>query len=211
MKLNQPITRKKVVYPTKRTMNLYYKPDRTTKSATVSLYVLFALVVLLALAKLLVYDVLMDLRDKQELLDQNQRELAVYGEELKDYDQILLEYERFAATPEEMVTDRMELLALIDKAVRSTAKVDNVSISEEQMLLQFSGVTLKETAKIVQALEKSPLVASTTVNTAATTENKSRVQATILIQLVGQGESTDVTGAAGTTDATGVTEGGEQS
>lgn len=36
--------------PTKRTMNLYFKPDRTTRPATVALYVLFVLVVLLGLS-----------------------------------------------------------------------------------------------------------------------------------------------------------------
>ena len=46
--------------PTKRTMNLYFKPDRTTRPATVALYVLFVLVVLLGLSKVLVYDLWME-------------------------------------------------------------------------------------------------------------------------------------------------------
>ena len=32
---------KKSAYPTKTSMNLFYKPDRTTKPATVALYTLF--------------------------------------------------------------------------------------------------------------------------------------------------------------------------
>ena len=37
------MSRKKDEYPVKQTLNLYYKPDRTTKPATIALYVLFVL------------------------------------------------------------------------------------------------------------------------------------------------------------------------
>ena len=185
MKLNQTIKRKKIVYPSKRSMNLYYNPDRTTKTATIMLYVMFFAVVLFALSKILVYDMWAELRAKQEQLETRQEELADYAEKLVDYDEVLWEYERYSATPEEtLTTDRMELIALIDSAVRPTAKVDNFSVSGEQMLLQFSRVTLREVADIVQALEASPLVTETMVNTASTTESgPERVQASILIQL----------------------------
>ena len=39
--------KRKKDYPRKRSMNLYYKPDRTTKPATISLYVLFVFCVFL--------------------------------------------------------------------------------------------------------------------------------------------------------------------
>lgn len=185
MKLNQTIKRKKNVSPSKRSMNLYYKPDRTTKTATIMLYVMFFAVVLFALSKIFVYDIWSELRAKQEQLETRQEELAAYAEKLVDYDKVLWEYERYSATPEEtLTTDRMELIALIDSAVRPTAKVDHFSVSGEQMLLQFSRVTLREVADIVQALEESPLVTETMVNTASTTESgPERVQANILIQL----------------------------
>lgn len=215
-KLNQNVTRKKAVYPTKKTMNLYYKEDLSTKSATAALYILFLCVVLLALAKLLIFDVMVELNDKRDQLDQSQRELASYEEQLADYDKVLLEYERYAATPDEAVTDRMKLLNLIDKTVRSTAKVDSIEINGEEMLLQFSGVTLKQTARIVQALEESPLVSSTQVNTAATTEGgRDVVRANVLIQLTGvesdgdTGVTGDNAGGAGTGNAAGGTENGD--
>jgi len=56
---------RKTGYPVKRSMNLYYKPDRTTKPATVALYVLFALVCLLGLGKFLVYDIWVETREAQ--------------------------------------------------------------------------------------------------------------------------------------------------
>ena len=44
------MSRKRASYPTKRTMNLFYKPDRTTKPATIALYILFGLVCILGLS-----------------------------------------------------------------------------------------------------------------------------------------------------------------
>lgn len=185
-KLNKPITvaGKKPTYPTKRTMNLYYKTDRTTKSATIALYVLFALVLLLFLVKLLVFDILIDMGEKKDQLKEKQNELQAYQDRLKDYDKVLLEYERYASTPDEEGTDRMELLYLVDSAVRTTAKVDSIEVRGEQMLLQFSGVTLSQIADIVQQLEASPLVDSTHVSTASTTnDGQDIVRASVLIQL----------------------------
>ena len=86
--------------------------------------------------------------------------------------------------------DRMEVLSLLDEAVGSTASMDAVSIGGDTVQLQFSGVTLAQTAQIVKALEASPIVAYTMVNTAATTQldgapadASAPVQASVLIQL----------------------------
>lgn len=198
-KLNKTVTRKKTVYPTKKTMNLYYKQDRTTKPATAALYILFACVVVLALSKFLILDMLLELGDKKDQLEMNQSKLESYEEQLKDYDKVLLEYQRYAQTPEEGVTDRLALLSLIDSAVRSSARVDSVSISGEEMLLQFSGVTLSQTAGIVQQLEASPLVASTQVNTAATTDGgRDVVKASVLIELAGSASDSEAGGESKT-------------
>lgn len=45
------MSKRNAAYPAKRSMNLFYKPDRTTKPATIALYVLFVLVCLLGLGK----------------------------------------------------------------------------------------------------------------------------------------------------------------
>ena len=100
-------------------------------------------------------------------------------------------YSRYSATEEERdLIDRMEVLALLDEAVGSTASMDAVSIGGDTVQLQFSGVTLAQTARIVKALESSPIVSYTMVNTAATTQSEGApaddsapVQASVLIQL----------------------------
>ena len=107
-----------------------------------------------------------------------QRELAAAEEELAgvmlelvDYNEVQERYIRYSATEEEQsLVDRMEVLALLDVAMGG-AKLDSVSISGNQARVQLSNVTLAHIAEIVRNLEASPIVAGTTVNTAATTSD----------------------------------------
>ena len=176
-------------YPAKRCMHLYHKPDRTTKPATIGLYVLFVLTCLLGLSKFLIYDVGMEALQAQQSLAAAEAQLESLNLELADYEEVWERYSRYSATDEERaLIDRMEVLALLDQAVG--ASLDAVSISGETVQLQFSGVTLAQTAQIVSALEASPIVAYTVVNTAATTQGEggsadasAPVQASVLIQL----------------------------
>lgn len=181
---------KKTAYPAKRSMNLYYKPDRTTKPATIALYVLFALVCLLGLGKFLVYDLWAETTEAQRTLAAAEAQLEGVMLELADYSEIRERYQRYSATDEERaIIDRMEVLALLDEAVGARAAVDVISISAGTVQIQFSGVTLAQTAEIVRALEASPIVAGTMVNTASTQEGAASadasapVQANILIDL----------------------------
>lgn len=176
---------KKTGYPSKRTMNLFYKPDRTTKPATAALYILFALTVLLGLSKVLVYDLWQKTSAAEERRTSVEEQLAETLMDLADFDEVQERYSRYAATPDERATvNRMEVLALLDSAVGSVAQMENISISGLHVQLQFSGVTLAQTAEIVKELEGSPLVAGTTVNTASTTEGDgAMVQTHVLIEL----------------------------
>lgn len=179
------MSRRKAAYPAKRSMNLYYKPDRTTKPATIALYVLFVLVCLLGLSKFLVYDLWAETTQAQRTLAAAEDQLNSVMLELTDYSEVRERYQRYSATDEEReLIDRMEVLALLDEAVGTTADMDSVSISGGAVQIQFYGVTLAQTAQIVRALEASPIVESTTVTTASTTESAGAlVQASVLIHL----------------------------
>ena len=171
--------------PTKRTMNLYFKPDRTTRPATVALYVLFVLVVLLGLSKVLVYDLWIQVEETRAALAVSESRLAGVMAELSDYDQVEERYFRYAATEEEQaLVDRMDVLFLLDSAIGTGTQMNSITITGDEVQVRFSGVTLAQTAEIVRRLEESPLVERTTVNTAATTEEDGElVSAGILIQL----------------------------
>lgn len=171
--------------PTKRTMNLYFKPDRTTKPATAALYALFVLVVLAGLGKVLVYDVWVKVDQARTALASVEDRLDTVMEELSDYGEVKEKYQRYSATDEEReLIDRMEVLGLLDEAIGSTAQLSSVAVSGRVVQVQFHDVTLAQTAEIVRRLEASPIVERTTVNTAATTrEAGDLVSASILIQL----------------------------
>jgi len=154
-------------------MNLYYKPDRTTKPATIALYVLFVLVCLLGLSKFLVFDIWMETVQAQQTLAAAEEQLSGIMVELADYKEVKARYSRYSATEEERaLIDRIDVLALLDDAVGATANMEVISISGDTAQIQFSGVTLAQTAQIVNALEASPIVAGTVVNTASTSDTE---------------------------------------
>lgn len=176
---------KKVRYPEKRSMNLFYKPDRTTKPATAALYILFAVVCLLGLSKILIYDVWEETNQARRGLETEQEKLDGVMLQLSDYDEVKENYVRYAATEEEQaLVDRMEILAMLEETVGIDGITGSVSISGSTVQLQFSGATLAEIAQIVTRVEASPIVAGTLVSTASTTEEGSApVLANMVIQL----------------------------
>ena len=175
MKLNTDIGRlvkgKKETYPTKKRMNLYFKVDRTTAPATAILYISFVVVVLVALSKVMILDPWLEVRGLEEQARQLEEENAALLLQLKDFSKVQEEYLRIAPTEEEQAQgDILEVLQLIDGVIRPSAQVKQVSVSENKVLLTFSGVTLGESAQLVSLLEQSPLVTRASVDTAVSRE-----------------------------------------
>ena len=179
------MSKRNAAYPAKRSMNLFYKPDRTTKPATIALYVLFVLVCLLGLGKFLVYDLWAETAQARQSLTAAEAQLQGVLLELTDYSEVWERYSRYSATEEERdLIDRMEVLALLDEAMGSTGQLSSVAASGQVVQVQFKRVTLAQTARIVSTLESSPLVAGTTVTTASTTQEEGAlVLATVHIKL----------------------------
>lgn len=179
------VGKKKAILPTKRSMNLYFKVDRTTAPATIALYTLFTLVVLLGAAKLAIYDPWnQEQQLKQQALALEQRSVSQM-QELKNYDQVLENYIRSTPTQEELSqADTMEVLDLIDRTIRPAATVSQVTIKDNQVLISFSGITLSRAAELVTQLEQSPLVSNPHVDTAATTkDNQDAVEIHIYFEI----------------------------
>ena len=175
MKLNTDIGRltkgKKETYPTKKRMNLYFKVDRTTAPATAALYISFVVVVLVALSKVMILDPWLEVRGLEEQARQLEEENAALLLQLKDFSKVQEEYLRITPTEEEQAQgDILEVLQLIDGVIRPSAQVKQVSVSENKVLLTFSGVTLGESAQLVSLLEQSPLVTGASVDTAVSRE-----------------------------------------
>ena len=182
--------KKRRTYPTKTTMNLYFRENRGTKPATILLYVLFVLVLLLAAGKFLVLDRVLAVDALEDEAVRMESQTASVMARLGEYPAVLEEYTRLAPTERERaLTDRMDVLDLIDEVIRPAAHISQVTIQDQQVLVEFSGVTLVETADIVSRLEASPLVARTTVDTAASEEDRASVDVDMLIELSGGEEA----------------------
>lgn len=182
--------KKRRTYPTKTTMNLYFRENRGTKPATILLYVLFVLVLLLAAGKFLVLDRVLAVDALEDEAVRMESQTASVMARLGEYPAVLEEYTRLAPTERERaLTDRMDVLDLIDEVIRPAAHISRVTIQDQQVLVEFSGVTLVETADIVSRLEASPLVARTTVDTAASEEDRATVDVDMLIELSGGEEA----------------------
>lgn len=172
-------------YPCKQSMNLYYKPDRTTMPATVALYVLFVLVLMLGFSKFMIYDILIRHQDLENQLALKERQLENVQEQLLDYKEVKEQYERYSATEEEEAhIDCMEILDLLDKTVWADADISSISIKDKNAVIKFSGVNLAQTSAIVSLLEKNPSVVKITVDTASSTGYGSEdIQAAMLLEL----------------------------
>lgn len=182
--VRQLMAGKKTVYPTKRSMNLYFKADRTTAPATAALYVLFALAVLLALGKIMIYDFMMQEKQLENQLLSLEQRTVQQMQQLENYDQVLEDYIRSVPTQQEQdQPDVMELLSLIDTTIRPAARVSQVDIADNQVVISFSGVTLAQAADLVVRLEQSPLVANTQVDTASSTDGNQQVEVHVYFQV----------------------------
>lgn len=182
--VRQLMAGKKTVYPTKRSMNLYFKVDRTTAPATAALYVLFALAVLLALGKIMIYDFMMQEKQLESQLLSLEQRTVQHMQQLENYDQVLEDYIRSVPTQQEQdQPDAMELLSLIDTTIRPAARVSQVDIADNQVVISFSGVTLAQAADLVVRLEQSPLVADTQVDTASSTDGNQQVEVHVYFQV----------------------------
>lgn len=172
---------KQEVYPTKRTMNLYFRQDRTSAPATAALYILFALAVLLVLGKVAIYDPWAETTALEEQAAALEAQNAAQIEQLKDYNQVLQDYLRVLPTQQEQgLVDRLEILNLIDRVVRPAAQITKLSIKEDKVLLTFSGVTLSRAAELVTQLEQADFVATTSVDTATSGQEEGN-QATVTV------------------------------
>ena len=176
--------KKRHTYPAKTAMNLYFKEDRTTKPATVILYVLLVAVLLAAAGKFLVFDRLQEsARLEAEAVRLESQAAQVMGQ-LEEYAAVEEAYTRLAPTQGELDSpDPMAVLELIDQVIRPAADIAQVTVRDRQVLVRFSGVDLVETAALVSQLEQSPLVAGTTVDTAAAGERGPAVDVDMLIEL----------------------------
>ena len=161
--------KKKDNYPSKTSLNLYFKDEKRAGISTFTLYLILLVVMLIALSKTFVFDLLTDLSNAQAQYNQCEAILNSYNVQLEKYEEINDEYNRFSysyLSDQEKIQDRMEVLALLEQTVFAKANAQSIAISGNLISVSLSNIGLDETAALVQLLEESEIVESVTVNTA---------------------------------------------
>jgi len=168
--LNAPVTgKKKDVYPSKKTINLYYKEDKTTRPSTIALYALFIAVVLLAVSKVVVFDRLDELTKVEKKAKEMQAHYDVQMEKLKNFKEISSQYSRYSFSylrEDEILCDRMDVWNMLEKTVFAYAYVKNLTISEDVVSIYFEERNLAESADIVEMIKKYDFVSEVNVTVA---------------------------------------------
>ena len=168
--LNAPVTgKKKDVYPSKKTINLYYKEDKTTRPSTIALYALFIAVVLLAVSKVVVFDRLDELTKVEKQVKEMQAHYDEQMEKLKYFKEFSSQYSRYSFSylrEDEILCDRMDVWNMLEKTVFAYADVKNLTISEDVVSIYFEERNLAESADIVEMIKKYDFVSEVNVTVA---------------------------------------------
>ena len=168
--LNAPITgKKKDVYPSKKTINLYYKEDKTTRPSTIALYALFFAVVLLAVSKVVIFDRMDELVKVQKQAEELQAHYDKQMEVLKEYKETSSQYSRYSFSylrEDEMLCDRLDVWNMLDETVFRHKDVKQFTITEDVVSLHFYERNLAESADIVELIKKYDFVADVDVTVA---------------------------------------------
>lgn len=165
---NISLSKKKDKYPSKKTINLYFKEDRTTRPSTIALYVLFIAVVGLLFVKLLVVDMSAELADKEAAFAKKQAHFDAQVAALQEYDEISSQYSRFSSSylrEDEKLWNRMEVLDMLGETIYNHGDVHSVSISQNMIFADITGPDLEETAQLVGLIESYAMVDHVVVNT----------------------------------------------
>lgn len=162
--------KKKDNYPTKTTINLYYKEDKSAGISTFTLYVIFVVVILMALSKMFVFDVISDLNKAEAQYESYQDTLDTYMTSLANYDEVNAEYSKYSysyLSDQEKIQDRMDVLAMLEATIFADSNVQSVSISDDVISANLTDIDLEKTSVLAKKIEGYDIVDNVSVNTAS--------------------------------------------
>lgn len=160
--------------PSKTTLNLYYREDKTSKIIMASIYTLFGLFLLLVGVKFGIYDMYMRCKELETQIEERQLYADNLEVALEDYQKVKAEYNRYTQsylTEEELLQDRIELLNMLEKTVFEKATFLTTSILEDTIFISYRDLNLDETSELVFLVEEYECVKNVDVQTASLTVN----------------------------------------
>ena len=167
MNFNIELGKKKDVYPSKKSINLYYQEDISTKISTVALEIFFVIVVVVAVAKMFVIEPLVEKNEALQDLRRIERTVTQQMEAVSDYDAVAEEYFRYSykilvdAIEEQ---DRLEILEMLQTTVFKDGEMSNVSITGNVVTLSFKGLNLDECAKLIKDIQDYDIVQNVVIS-----------------------------------------------
>lgn len=176
-------------YPTKTTMNLYQVDETKVRLSTVVLAAVLGLVVIVAVLKFGILDPLTVVGAKQAELERQQQLLAEASAGTADYAEITELYEGYQTLFASKGIDAIAVLDLVERVVKPTAKVSQITFSDYMLTLTLNDVPLDTVGTLAKQLETQSMVQSVNVSTATTTKGEGRnTIATLVITLVHEEE-----------------------
>ena len=166
----QLFQKKKDNYPTKKTINLYYQEDKSAGISTFTLYLIFAVVVIFALSKMFVFDVITNLNKAETQYKTYQETLDSFSSVLTNYEEVMDEYNKYSysyLSDKEKIQDRMNVLSMLEETVFTYSNVQSMSISEDVISVSLTDIDLEKTALLAKTIESYEMVKAVTVNTAS--------------------------------------------
>lgn len=176
MKAEKKSTGKKNIrYPEKKGINLIQN-DEKNRHLLLTVAITLLVIVLLELGlKYGVLDLYTKLGSVSEEYDNMHIKYVAAQNQLRDYDDVLMEYRTYSMDWMEKDTsgkyvsvDRRDVLDLVETKMRRNGDVRSLSVKGTDVNIEMSGMNLKQISQMCAELESSPIVESAILLSAGT-------------------------------------------
>ena len=207
---NMLIKNKKTKLPSKKTMNLYQIEITDNSWQMVIPYAILIIVIVAAFTKFGVFKRISQLNTLNEQVSKARIQLNTFNDALVDYDDVKSEYIRYTndymLEEEEKLVDRTKIIGLIGDYVSNIGETKKYAIIDNTVSLEVIVDTLDHVRMIRKQLETVDWIGRITVNTATkitSSTDESKVVASIVFDVMYQGELEASVDVPGTSEATG--------
>lgn len=207
---NMLIKNKKTKLPSKKTMNLYQIEITDNSWQRVIPYAILIIVIVAAFTKFGVFKRISQLNTLNEQVSKARIQLNTFNNALVDYDDVKSEYIRYTndymLEEEEKLVDRTKIIGLIGDYVSNIGETKKYAIIDNTVSLEVIVDTLDHVRMIRKQLETVDWIGRITVNTATkitSSTDESKVVASIVFDVMYQGELEASVDVPGTSEATG--------
>lgn len=179
--------KKKIVVPSKATINLYTPANAIDPKK----FVIVLVLVLLCLAAAAKFGIIDQLSKKTEAINKQslaQSQLTLVKLKLNEYNEVEAKYGRYSygwmTESEASLLQREQALDVIEKIIAPACKVENFSLSQNTLTLSVSGATLDEAREVVKTLKADARIQSAFVYSIVTSDEsqKGKISMTVVFQ-----------------------------